>query len=103
MKKIYTHENRFLVHNAKNLVAQQGIEVMLKNEFAGGGLGELAAFDTWLELWVMNDDDYSRACEIIDSALSAKDTAPWQCPACDETNDASFEVCCQCGADKNPA
>jgi len=101
MKKIYTHENRFLVHNAKNLVEQQGIEIVLKNEVAGGGLGERAAFDTWLELWVINDADYPRACEVIDSALSESDAAEWQCSQCGELNDAAFEVCWQCGTDKN--
>ncbi|MBU2115180.1 MAG: DUF2007 domain-containing protein, partial [Gammaproteobacteria bacterium] len=44
MKKIYTHDNAFIVHNVKNLVEAQGIEVFLKNEFAQGAVGEVSAF-----------------------------------------------------------
>lgn len=96
MKKIYTHENRFLVYNAKNLVEAEGIEVMVKNEYAGGGLGEIAAFDTWPELWVANDSDYDRACHIIATSLSAENAPEWRCPQCGEINDAAFELCWRC-------
>ncbi len=53
MKLVYTNENRFIVNNAKNIVEAAGITVTLKNEFSVGGIGELSAFDAWLELWVV--------------------------------------------------
>ena len=52
MRLLYTNENRLIVSNAKNIVEDAGIDVVLRNEFAVGGMGELAVFDTWLELWV---------------------------------------------------
>lgn len=55
MKKVFTHENRLIVFNLKNLLQEQGIECLVKNEFASGGVGDLSPFETWPELWVLND------------------------------------------------
>lgn len=102
MKKIYTHENRFLVYNAKNLVEAEGIKVVLKNEYTGGGLGEIAVFDTWPELWVVRDEDYEAACTVIATALSASEAPEWRCPQCGESNDAAFEFCWRCNTPALP-
>lgn len=96
MKLIYTQQNRFLVNNARNIVENAGIETVLKNEYASGAAGDLAPFDTWLELWVVNDADYAEAMKLIE-AISAKETgAEWQCAYCGERNDASFDICWKC-------
>lgn len=99
MKMVYTAENRFLVNNAKNIVEGTGIEVMLKNEFAQGSAGDLAPFDTWLELWVVNDADFDVAQAMLDDAFKNAHTTPWFCPKCKEENDASFELCWNCQAE----
>jgi len=96
MKLVYTHENRFLVGNASNLLEQAGIKTLWKNEFASGAIGEVSPFDTWPELWVLDDDDYLVATEIITTALSDKNAPEWICPQCQEKNDAAFEHCWQC-------
>ena len=96
MKLVYTHANPLLVGNAQNLIEQAGIAVTLKNQFASSGVGELSAFDSWPEVWVVNDADYARAAAIVASALSASDAPEWICPQCREHNDAAFEHCWQC-------
>jgi len=101
MKLIYTNENRFLVGNAKNIVENSGMEVILKNEYAAGGTGELSPLDTWPELWVVNDSDYEKAVKLIDSALSPENATEWRCGNCSEINDASFEFCWKCHG-RNP-
>ena len=100
MKLVYTNENRFLVANARNVLQNAGIAVSLKNEFAVGGVGDLAPIDAWLELWVLEDKDYQQALQIINSALSNKDSEEWVCPYCNEKNDASFEFCWSCQNEK---
>ena len=55
MKKIFTHENRMIVFNMKNLLQGEGIDSFVINEFAAGGAGDLATFDTWPELWIEDD------------------------------------------------
>lgn len=96
MKLIYTNENRLLVSNAKNILESAGITAILKNEFASGGLGDLAALDTWLEVWVSNDEDYDQAVETLKSTIGTKNTAEWVCSNCQEINAASFDFCWNC-------
>lgn len=96
MKLIYTNENRYLVHNLQNILENNGIEIMLKNEFLAGAAGELIPHETWMELWVTNDDDYDRAINTIESSFSQPDSPTWHCQHCKEENDASFEFCWQC-------
>ena len=55
MKKVFTHENRMIVYNMRNLLQGEGIETVMKNEFSGGGVGDLPAFDTWPEVWVCDE------------------------------------------------
>ena len=96
MKKIYTHENRLLVFNLKNLLQEQGIECMVKNEFASGGVGDLAPFETWPELWVVDEGDYESA-ELVVAQLEQKDGADVFCPHCGEGNGSQFRICWKCG------
>ena len=96
MKMVYTHENRMIVCNAKNILEAQGIEVVIRNEFSSSAIGEISAFDVWVEVWVKNDADYSRAFNILETSLSLENAAEWVCSQCSEENDASFEVCWNC-------
>lgn len=90
-----------LVGNARGLLEASGVNVTMRNEFVAGVTGEVPVFETWPELWVVNDSDYDRACRIIEAAFAGQPGDPWQCRQCGEENEASFEFCWQCGAD-NP-
>jgi len=96
MKLIYTHENGFLVNNVKNIIEANGIETVLKNEFSSGAIGEVAAIDAWVELWIMNDGEFEIAQTMITHMQSKADEPDWQCRQCDEENDASFDICWNC-------
>jgi len=96
MKMVYTNEDRFIVSNVKNILSQHRIETVLKNEYAAGGIGELSAFDAWLELWVLNETDYDAACKVIDNAFSDENAVDWLCSNCKESNDVAFEYCWSC-------
>ncbi|NOQ93855.1 MAG: DUF2007 domain-containing protein [Methylophaga sp.] len=96
MKLIYTNENRYLVHNIQNIVENSGITIMLKNEFAAGAAGDLVPHETWLELWVLNDNDYDKAIAAIDSSFSSVNETEWTCRNCNEVNNASFDFCWNC-------
>lgn len=96
MKMIYTHENRFFVHNVQNIIEAAHIETYLKNEFAAGASGDLAPIDAWLELWVVNDEDYLKSLSIIDSISNGHKPGTWTCSHCQEVNDNSFDFCWKC-------
>ena len=102
MRIIYTNENRLIVGNTKNILESHGIEVILKNEYSQGAVGEISAFDAWPELWVINDSDYENAIEVIEvievieNYLSKESDPEWVCTSCGENNDASFGSCWKC-------
>jgi len=96
MKLVYANESRFLVNNMKELFVAQEIEVFIKNEFAQGAVGEISPFDSWPELWVVNDSDVERATQIVNLSKHSNNDADWICKSCAETNDPSFDVCWNC-------
>lgn len=100
MKLLYTQQNSFLVHNARNVVENAGIETVLRNEYASGAAGDLAPLDTWVELWVVNDSDYDKAMQVIESLSSKDNEEEWRCPKCGESNPASFDVCWKCQTER---
>lgn len=85
-----------LVANIKNLLESERIDVLVKNEFAAGGVGELSAFDAWPEIWLVNEKDMIKAQEIINQCQSKANRPEWYCQNCKEPNDAAFEICWQC-------
>ncbi|QBG37027.1 DUF2007 domain-containing protein [Litorilituus sediminis] len=70
-----------------------------KNEYAHGAIGEIAAFDTWPELWLVNESDLAAANAIIESSKQ-QSNSQWQCQNCQEFNADSFELCWQCQQEK---
>lgn len=99
MKLIYTNENRFLVGNARNVLENENIGTVLKNEFISGAAGDLSPFDTWQEVWV-EDDDFSKAEKLLLSLTEDNNSTEWTCPACGEANGASFDMCWNCQKDR---
>ncbi len=102
MKLIYTHENRFLVHNIQNIVENAQIDTTLRNEYASSAAGDLAPHETWLELWVIEDADYERAMVAINTAFKRHLSSSWICPNCHEKNEATFDFCWQCQSESQP-
>ncbi len=97
MKKVFTHENRMIVYNLRNLLVDAGIETEVRNEFAGGGVGDLAPFETWPELWIEDDSRFAEAAAIVDRVLNSGEGDDWHCRGCREPNPAAFDVCWKCG------
>lgn len=96
MKKVFTHENHIIVGNAKNILDDAGVAVILRNEFASGAMGETSPLQTWPEIWVLEDTQYDEAVAILQDALSDKDAPAWVCGHCREQNGAAFELCWSC-------
>ncbi len=97
MKKLYTHENRMIIFNLKNVMQGEGIESVVMNEYSSGGAGDLATFDTWPELWIEDDAQFDRAEVILKNIISNPRDDYWFCRGCQEKNDAAFKLCWRCG------
>jgi hypothetical protein len=99
MRKVYSHHDRFRIWQIKQLLEQHGIPCFIKNEFAIGAMGELSPFDVLPEVWLTDDDWLAKAQRTIEDFEAQPELKiPWLCEQCQETNDANFELCWQCGA-----
>ena len=97
MKKLFTHENRMIVFNLKNVLEGEGINSVVVNEFAAGGAGDLPTFDTWPELWLEDEAQLEQAQTIVDRILHDDSDEVWYCSGCQEQNAGSFRLCWNCG------
>jgi hypothetical protein len=97
MKLIYTDENIMLIHSAKNILEQNNIETVFKNEFSATNGANLGINNIFQELWVVNDADYLNAREIIEREIvNPVPRTAWVCPQCKEENAGSFDFCWNC-------
>lgn len=96
---LYSHCNPILVENVKNLLQNQAIEVVCRNQYLSSGFGELSGIDTWPELWLVNERDYIKANAIILSLNTKTNEREWCCPHCEAENPDNFTTCWQCQMD----
>ena len=97
MKKLFSHENRMIVFNMKNVLAEEGIETLVMNEFSGGAVGDLSTLDTWPELWLEDESVQQRAQAILQEVMQSRDEDEWYCRGCQEKNPVAFKLCWNCG------
>ena len=97
MIRIFSHENRMILFNIRNLLESEGIDTVVVNEFAAGGVGDLAAFDTWPELWLKDESRLRDAQAVLEGILDDDSAGEWFCRGCQESNPAAFQSCWNCG------
>ncbi|MFT4816644.1 MAG: hypothetical protein ACI80L_001863 [Pseudohongiellaceae bacterium] len=101
MQKVYTDENVVVLHSAKNILALNGIESFVKNEHTIPNGARHGIQNMFLELWIINDQDFVKASSIIEERLTnAAPKEPWVCSKCTEENDGSFDFCWKCQTEK---
>jgi hypothetical protein len=97
MRHIFTHDNIMVLNSAKNILALNGIESFVKNEHTVPIGANHGINNTFLELWILDDQEYDKASAIIENEI--ENPVPgdsWICDTCSEENDSSFEVCWKC-------
>jgi rubrerythrin len=80
----------------KNALSEAGIPCEVRNENA---YAFFPGAEFYPELWVLNDDDFTKASEMRDALLRSA-SAPaksWICRACGEESEGQFNSCWQCG------
>ena len=98
MKKLTSAESLITINHYRNLLAAEGIPTEVRNQHLGSVMGEIPFFETWPQLWVVNDLDYDRAQQLIEAVDDESPMAPWRCGGCGEENEGQFSVCWKCGA-----
>ncbi|MDJ0793575.1 MAG: DUF2007 domain-containing protein [Woeseiaceae bacterium] len=97
MKKLTSAESLITINHYKNLLASEGIHTEVRNQHLGSIMGEVPFFETWPQLWVINDLDYDRALQLIKAADAESPADSWKCPGCGEENEGQFGACWNCG------
>jgi len=102
VKRVATSESLAEIGHFKNVLEQNGVRCIIKNEQLSGALGEVPFLECLPELWVLNDAELGRA-EILLDELKQESTGgeDWRCPRCKEQNEAQFAACWNCGASGN--
>lgn len=100
MEKLLTAANRIQLYLFKSILESEGIICFIKNEYppAAGELPPLAAMP---ELWIMDNNQYDKAMQLIqENSLSSQSATSWQCPRCGEQLEGQFTTCWHCGNDR---
>ena len=85
-----------MVMNVKNVLNNNGYQVIVNNEFASSASGGLAPFDTWPEVWLLKDEDFEEAKKVVALINSELSLSTWKCDDCNEANDQTFDFCWKC-------
>jgi putative signal transducing protein len=85
----------------KSLLEDTGIPCMIRNENLSSAMGELPFQECFPELWIMKDQDYPRAAEMVQTWRSTRIEIhdSWIC-RCGETIEGQFTSCWNCGNER---
>ena len=97
MKRLCRAANLPEAHILRGLLEQAGIETMVFNEHAQGGVGQLPVMDAWPELWVCEVDAQRAAAVLEEFRRRPPVDRARACAGCGEDNPANFQVCWSCG------
>lgn len=101
MKKLHTFSlwERPLAGMFKELLSNEGVACLLRNEQLSSAIGEIPFTECYPELWVIDDETYPRAHMLLDNWLAEQDLSAgdWVCPVCGEAAEAQFNSCWSCG------
>jgi hypothetical protein len=97
LKRIYSSFNLAAVHHARNLLENEGIRAVVRNEFLSSAMGDLPPAECQAEVWILFEKDLEAAEAILRSLYVPKNLPDWRC-ACGEACEGQFTQCWRCGA-----
>ena len=99
MKKLTSSITIAHVGLLKGVLEQEGIPCLIKNESLTMTSGFVPFTECFPELWVVNDEDLSKAQEVLDNFQTPEPGLhkDWRCATCGEDNEGQFALCWSCG------
>lgn len=85
----------------KQLLDQENIPYTVRNEQLATALGDIPFIECYPELWILDDEDFPRAQQLLDSWQSPlrAQRRPWTCSVCGEEDlEGQFTACWKCGS-----
>ena len=101
MKRLYRSADFVFLGYLRGVLEDTGIACLTKNEHLLGAAGDLPPTEIWPELWVINDEDWTRASRLIEALSEVLDAVqegrvPWRCERCGELLEPQFTDCWVC-------
>ena len=111
VKEVFRHADSALVALYQSILEDEEIATFVGNESTQQALvtGVLAAFfplpQFFPTLYVMHDEDYPKAMDILQSITSSPplEGEDWTCPQCGEKAPGNFAMCWKCQAPRDDA
>ncbi|MGB7207753.1 MAG: DUF2007 domain-containing protein [Pyrinomonadaceae bacterium] len=87
------------VDTLKALLEKENIPCLVRNEHLSIATGEIPFQESLPQLWVLNDADYPKAYELVETWRSSpvEIHGQWLCTDCEETIEGQFTSCWKCG------
>lgn len=102
MRQIFVSQLLVEVESLKDILDQADIPCTIKNQQSSMLAGEVPFAEVFPELWVIRDEDYPKAKQLLDDWTNAKATGntDWTCSGCGTQHAGEFTACWQCGKEK---
>jgi len=99
MQKLFVSQMLVEVESLKDVLEQEGILCTIKNQQGSSLAGEVPFAEVFPELWVVNNDDFSKAQEFLEHWGDAQpaEVTDWTCLSCGEFHEKDFTTCWKCG------
>jgi len=96
--KVFENFDLSSVGRVQSLLESHGIPTFLKNQYASSVMGEVPFVEVCPQLYILNDEDFRAAEELIGPELQEPETtADWQCAGCGAAVGGEFALCWSCG------
>ncbi len=100
MKKVFSSDNQLTAGQILGLIESENIPCIIKNQNLSSAMGEIPPIECWQEVWILDDDFYDRAMDLIRmwQSTTPGNYEPWDC-VCGEHLEGQFTSCWSCGRD----
>ncbi len=105
MMKVYVAYDPIDAGMNRDILMNNGIEAIVQGETLFGLRGAIPISDTSPTVWIMDDSDFDKAVEILESYSGNRkkttvEIKTWICKKCGEEIDNSMDSCWNCGNEK---
>jgi rubrerythrin len=102
VKQVFVSQNLIEVEMRKEWLAQADIPCTIKNQRSAGLAGEIPFTEVFPELWVLQDQDYDQARQLLEeeTELLPMNQDFWTCSECGEHHESQFAECWKCGQER---
>ncbi|MCF7991767.1 MAG: DUF2007 domain-containing protein [Thiohalocapsa sp.] len=102
MQRLYQAGDRIEAQLLSAFLERYLIDNAILGDYLSGAIGELPA-DIYPSVWVVHNEDYARASELLARFLAenSRDGArSWVCRGCGELIEGTFDLCWRCGTER---